>query len=183
MIVSPLSVVRALKDTPWVWMSARATPAARSAAMTFRISVAFAARAAVAVFALLTTPKLKAARLGTVVTEPAPVTDIVFAAGEVSLRAPSGAPIPANAAITARTPAANRRRFILTALIRRRSDGGHTLGSCRRGRGGAERVEIRAPARRNLGRGKADEEDRRRWTGLPPQRHRDLLREPVALAE
>ncbi len=88
-------------------------PAERSASITLRIAVPFAARAALAVAARVSTPAEICARSGTASTTPVPVTLTVSRVGAGSWApAPSGRSTPASAAITSSAPAASAMRFI-----------------------------------------------------------------------
>src|SRR5206468_800498 len=162
--------------------SARARPSRRSAAITLLIWAAFAASAAFAVAACVSTPKVKRAVSGAPRAVPEPLTVIVRPAGVLEPLAAPGRPTPANATAvaSATASAAIVRIFIVVLLVRvtedlRRRDGPR---SRRRGR---QAVQVRLPAVRDPGRREMDEEHRCRGPRLHAQRHRDLLRKPVAL--
>src|SRR2546422_2578822 len=95
----PFSFIRGESETSAVWMSAWATPAFLSAAMTRATDCELAARAAFAVTAWLTVPNAKDARSGVTFAKPVPRT--VIPPDDVSadaLCAPEGWNTPANAA-------------------------------------------------------------------------------------
>src|SRR5262245_52519627 len=156
------------------------------------MSVLFACSACAAVFPLVVTPKLNAVWFGTASTEPRPETVIERSvAWGVSPFAPPGSPTPAKATTAAiATPTrARRRTFIETSSSRFRGSTAPRQRPSQRLcgfddlRGGAVRLEVRPPVRRDRRSGEPDEECRRRRPWRPPQGHRDLVKQPVPLAE
>src|SRR3954449_3640185 len=97
-------------------------PAFFSAAITAAASSAFFASAAFAVAACEVTEKSNAARSGTVVTVPLPVTVMVFFAGVSAARPSRGCAMPAMAEATRSSADRNRmdRKRLVIRLIRRR---------------------------------------------------------------
>src|SRR4051794_31778544 len=100
----PLSFIWGDRKTSEVWMSAAATPAFLSAAITRATDCELAARAAFAVAAWLTLPNANEARSGVRLADPVPRTVIPpDDASVAALSAPDGWKTPVNAAIA--TPA------------------------------------------------------------------------------
>src|SRR5438876_3759477 len=151
-------------------MSASAIPWARSEAITLAIASETFESAAVAVGAWLVTPNENAARLGTVVAAPLPET-VIPPLGEESVDP---------AATSTRTPAraipasATRASLLLMPF----NTPPRTISSR-----GLERLEIRLPALGDRGRREPDEQHRRGHARQLAQLHRDLVQQPVALAQ
>src|SRR3954466_6299650 len=154
------------RDTCAVWTSSSATPAALTAAITARVSVAFCASAAAAVAARVSTVKLKAARSGTVVMLPFPVTVIVFSVSDAAAAPPCGRRTATSAPATTSATSA--------AIPARRFTSGRRF---------AEPAEVRRPRRRDARRRKLDEEDRLRGPRLRLQLEPRLLQRSVPLAQ
>src|ERR1700675_133358 len=124
-------------ETWLVWMSAGSTPAFLTADATAVAAAAFWASAALAVVARVSTVKSNPAWSGTVVTEPLPVTVIVFVVVVVAAWQRRGWAIPAIAEATRRTPARRRmERSRIMWLIRRRSTESSHARRVRRWRSG-----------------------------------------------
>src|SRR4051794_28922059 len=103
-------------------------PAFFSAAITAAASSAFFASAAFAVAACEVTEKSNAARSGTVVTVPLPVTVMVFFAGVSAARPSRGCAMPAMAEATRSSADRNRmerRRLVMRLIRRRRAESSH----------------------------------------------------------
>src|SRR3954451_20274629 len=138
-MVVPSDPVCGERDTPTVWRSAAATPAAFKAAITAAAAAALRPSASRAVAALVSTPNSKEARSGTAVAVPLPVTVIVGVAAGEAVWASRGCATPASAAAPS-TSAATRiaLRMDLMPRIRHRRSKRHILRAGVRAAGGTE---------------------------------------------
>src|SRR5919197_176061 len=167
-------------------MSSLATPDRSSAAITRRIRPPLSASAALALAPSVSSPNVKSAVSGTTRAVAVPLTVTVRTSGAAE---PCAVPGPTTTSAPAAASTAARAAIEIVFIVSSRFvDAVNTapasayVTSRRGGRGLAEAVQVRLPTIRDPRRREVDEEDRSGRLRLRPERHRDLLRQAVALA-
>src|ERR1051326_5524830 len=168
-------------------MSAAATPAPSTAAMTAFVSVALRLSAAAAVAPFVWTVKSNSAWSGTAVTVPVPWT-VTVSPVEPAFVVAASAPPASSATRSARAtrsfmPDIRCRARRMSHRCQTRRSVSDTEQGLRGGGGRAELAEVLRPAVRDARSRELDEQHRLRRPRRRPQLHARLLQRPVALAQ